>query len=67
MCSIPKNVPCTLILRLQATKLITATPDEASPLILVWDLRNSNAPEKVGLWFPLDLTYANKGTDFDRS
>lgn len=32
---------------LQSTKLITATPLEQEPVILVWDLRNSNAPEKV--------------------
>ncbi|EPQ61450.1 Bgt-133 [Blumeria graminis f. sp. tritici] len=28
-----------------ATKLITATPDDSCPVILLWDLRNSNAPE----------------------
>lgn len=31
----------------QQTKLVTATPDDTNPVILVWDLRNSNAPEKV--------------------
>ncbi|KAI9775804.1 MAG: protein transport protein S31 [Geoglossum umbratile] len=30
-----------------ATKLITATPDDTNPIILVWDLRNSNAPERT--------------------
>ena len=30
-----------------STKLLTATPDDNSPLILLWDLRNSNAPEKT--------------------
>ncbi|KAI9697217.1 MAG: protein transport protein S31 [Candelina mexicana] len=29
------------------TKLITAVPNDTDPLILVWDLRNSNAPEKI--------------------
>ncbi|CRK43359.1 hypothetical protein BN1723_019177, partial [Verticillium longisporum] len=28
-----------------STKLLTATPDDSAPLILLWDLRNSNAPE----------------------
>ncbi|KAF8460267.1 hypothetical protein BDZ91DRAFT_739452 [Kalaharituber pfeilii] len=30
-----------------ATKLITAIPDETNPVVLVWDLRNSNAPERT--------------------
>ncbi|PNS16713.1 hypothetical protein CAC42_4677 [Sphaceloma murrayae] len=30
-----------------ATRLITAVPDDQNPLILVWDLRNSNAPERT--------------------
>ena len=29
------------------TKLLTATPDDSSPVILLWDLRNSNAPERT--------------------
>ncbi|KAE8349360.1 hypothetical protein BDV28DRAFT_141423 [Aspergillus coremiiformis] len=29
------------------TKLVTATPLESDPLICVWDLRNSHAPERV--------------------
>ncbi|POS88327.1 hypothetical protein EPUL_000733, partial [Erysiphe pulchra] len=28
-----------------STKLLTATPDDSTPVILLWDLRNSNAPE----------------------
>jgi len=34
----------------QATRVITASEDDNSPIIMVWDLRNSRAPEKV--WFP---------------
>jgi protein transport protein SEC31 len=30
-----------------ATKLLTATPDDSSPVILLWDLRNSNAAERA--------------------
>ncbi|KAF8863544.1 hypothetical protein BDZ45DRAFT_615214 [Acephala macrosclerotiorum] len=30
-----------------ATKLLTATPDDSTPVILLWDLRNSNAPERT--------------------
>lgn len=30
-----------------ATKLLTGTPDDSSPVILLWDLRNSNAPERT--------------------
>lgn len=30
-----------------ATRLITAIPNDQDPLILMWDLRNSNAPEKI--------------------
>ncbi|KAI9874737.1 MAG: protein transport protein S31 [Pleopsidium flavum] len=29
------------------TKLITAIPNDTDPLILVWDLRNTNAPERT--------------------
>ncbi|KAI9680193.1 MAG: protein transport protein S31 [Trizodia sp. TS-e1964] len=29
------------------TNLITATPDDSDPVILLWDLRNSNAPKLV--------------------
>ncbi|KAK9468119.1 hypothetical protein V1512DRAFT_258776 [Lipomyces arxii] len=30
-----------------STKLITAVEDDSSPVILMWDLRNANAPEKI--------------------
>ncbi|RSL54502.1 Protein transport protein SEC31 [Fusarium duplospermum] len=30
-----------------STKLLTATPDDNTPVILMWDLRNSNAPERT--------------------
>ncbi|KAI1269436.1 WD40 repeat-like protein [Xylariaceae sp. FL1019] len=30
-----------------STKLLTATPDDTAPAILLWDLRNSNAPERT--------------------
>ncbi|KAK6500833.1 protein transport protein S31 [Arthrobotrys conoides] len=30
-----------------ATKLLTALPDDSNPVIMVWDLRNANAPEKI--------------------
>ncbi|KAK9479297.1 hypothetical protein V1514DRAFT_328986 [Lipomyces japonicus] len=30
-----------------STKLITASEDDSSPVILLWDLRNANAPEKI--------------------
>ncbi|KAJ3566042.1 hypothetical protein NPX13_g7282 [Xylaria arbuscula] len=30
-----------------STKLVTATPDDFTPVILLWDLRNSNAPERT--------------------
>ncbi|KFZ12813.1 hypothetical protein V502_06917 [Pseudogymnoascus sp. VKM F-4520 (FW-2644)] len=29
------------------TKLLTATPDDSTPVIQLWDLRNSNAPERT--------------------
>lgn len=29
------------------TRLVTAIPTDQNPLVLVWDLRNSNAPEKT--------------------
>lgn len=31
----------------KSTKLVTASDSESCPVILTWDLRNSNAPEKV--------------------
>ncbi|KAL8296774.1 hypothetical protein RB597_006072 [Gaeumannomyces tritici] len=30
-----------------STKLLTATPDDTMPVIFLWDLRNSNAPERT--------------------
>lgn len=30
-----------------STKLLTATPDDNTPVILLWNLRNSNAPERT--------------------
>ncbi|KAH8706674.1 hypothetical protein BGZ61DRAFT_418987 [Ilyonectria robusta] len=30
-----------------STKLLTATPDDNTPIIMLWNLRNSNAPEKT--------------------
>ncbi|TPX15197.1 uncharacterized protein E0L32_004755 [Thyridium curvatum] len=30
-----------------STKLLTATPDDSTPFILIWNLRNSNAPERT--------------------
>ncbi|ATY66655.1 WD40 YVTN repeat-like-containing domain [Cordyceps militaris] len=30
-----------------STKLLTGTPDDNAPVILLWDLRNSNAPERT--------------------
>lgn len=31
----------------KTTRLITAIPNDTDPVILVWDLRNANAPERV--------------------
>ena len=31
----------------KTTRLMTAIPDDADPVILLWDLRNANAPERV--------------------
>ena len=31
----------------KTTRLITSIPNDTDPVILVWDLRNANAPEKV--------------------
>ncbi|KAL4065959.1 hypothetical protein J3A83DRAFT_4432363 [Scleroderma citrinum] len=30
-----------------ATRLVTASEDDASPIIMAWDLRNARAPEKI--------------------
>lgn len=35
----------------QATRLVTASEDDLSPVIMVWDLRNARAPEKVHFQF----------------
>lgn len=32
---------------LQATRLATASDDDSSPIIMLWDLRNARAPEKI--------------------
>ena len=31
----------------KTTRLITAIPNDTDPIILVWDLRNANAPERI--------------------
>ena len=31
----------------KTTRLITAIPNDSEPVILVWDLRNANAPERI--------------------
>ena len=36
-----------LISVMQATRVITSSEDDSSPIIMVWDLRNARAPEKV--------------------
>ena len=33
--------------RPQSTRLVTASEDDVSPVILLWDLRNARAPENV--------------------
>lgn len=49
-----------------STKLLTATPDDNTPVILLWDLRNSNAPERSlqgheqGI---LSLSWCNQDSD----
>ena len=32
---------------LQATRLVTSSEDDMSPIIMVWDLRNARAPERI--------------------
>ena len=32
---------------MQATRVVTASEDDSSPTVMVWDLRNARAPEKV--------------------
>jgi WD40 repeat protein len=31
----------------QATRLVTSSEDDMSPIIMVWDLRNARAPERI--------------------
>ena len=43
---------------------MTASEDDSSPIIMVWDLRNARAPEKVKLEFRLvDRFTKKKGYD----
>lgn len=41
------NFSCVAWHPAQSTKLITASDNDGCPLILTWDLRNANAPEKI--------------------
>lgn len=41
------NFSCVAWHPTQSTKLITASENDGCPLLLTWDLRNSNAPEKI--------------------
>lgn len=41
------NFSCVAWHPTQSTKLVTASDSDNSPLILTWDLRNANAPEKI--------------------
>ena len=36
-----------ILIASQATRLVTSSEDDASPIVMVWDLRNARAPEKV--------------------
>ena len=40
--------PTSLIPK-KATRLVTSSKDDNSPVFMVWDLRNAQAPEKVCL------------------
>jgi hypothetical protein len=51
----------------QATRLVTSSEDDASPVIMVWDLRNARAPEKVGGDFFHIVHRLNICTSLDRS
>jgi len=42
-----RSVSNKLQAKLQATRLITASEDDESPIIMLWDLRNTRAPERV--------------------
>ena len=39
---------------------MTASEDDSSPIIMVWDLRNARAPEKVMLEFRLADPFIQK-------
>ena len=41
------SIACAVTSFNQATRLVTSSEDDASPVIMVWDLRNARAPEKV--------------------
>lgn len=41
------NFSCVAWHPTQSTKLVTASESDGCPLLLTWDLRNSNAPEKI--------------------
>lgn len=43
----------------QPTKLITASEDDGLPVVMMWDLRNSRAPEKVKTNYLLIIWIAN--------
>lgn len=38
---------------MKATRLVTSSEDDASPIVMAWDLRNARAPEKVMYWLSL--------------
>lgn len=35
----------------KATQIITASEDDTNPVIIMWDVRNAHAPEKVFIKF----------------
>ncbi|KAF8130393.1 hypothetical protein EV363DRAFT_1432273, partial [Boletus edulis] len=49
-----------------ATRLVTASEDDTSPVIMVWDLRNARAPEKILTGHEkgvLSLSWCNQDAD----
>ena len=46
-CVPPATLSFQVLKTLQATRLVTSSEDDTSPVIMVWDLRNARAPEKV--------------------
>ena len=44
---------------------MTASEDDSSPIIMVWDLRNARAPEKVRLELRLVDPFTKKGDVID--